>query len=78
MNNRRRLLRIVLTGLLMTSGVRASDLADGDSTLKLLELLKAKDNAFDNAILRYTTWGERRIDFPWWKYPPRPRRRNRR
>jgi hypothetical protein len=71
MNNRRRLLRIVVTGLVMTSGVRASDLADGDSALKLLELLKAKDNAFDNAILRYTTWGERRIDFPWWKYPPR-------
>jgi len=51
------------------SGV--ADLADDNSASALLEQLRAKDSAFDNAILRYTTWGEQRVDFPWWKYPPR-------
>ena len=57
----------------MTAGARAVDSAgrEGTSPSSLLERLKARDKAFDNALLRYTTWGERRIDFPWWKYPPR-------
>jgi hypothetical protein len=71
MNNRKRLICVVIVGLMMSPGVTAADAGDGDSAVRLLELLKAKDKAFDNAILRYTRSGEEVIDFPWWKYPPR-------
>jgi hypothetical protein len=37
---------------------------------ELLGILKAKDAQFDNAALRYTTWGEfTQEGFPAWKYP---------
>ena len=71
MYNRNNLVCVVALGLLANPGVRAADLvADGDA-VALLELLKDKDKAFDNAILRFTRSGEQVIDFPWWKYPPR-------
>ena len=71
MNNWKRLVCVVIVGLMMSRGVMAADAGDGDSAVALLKLLKAKDTAFDNAILRYTRSGEQVIDFPWWKYPPR-------
>jgi hypothetical protein len=71
MNNRKRLVCVVIVGLMMSPGVTAADAGDGDSAVALLKLLKAKDTAFDNAILRYTRSGEEVIDFPWWRYPPR-------
>ena len=70
MNSRTRFICVVAVGLSITPGVRAGP-DDGDSGVALLELLKAKDKAFDNAILRYTRSGVYEVDFPWWKYPPR-------
>jgi hypothetical protein len=70
MDIRIRLLRIPIAvlGVLMASGAGA----EGDGPEAILVALKAKDHAFDNAILRYTTWGERTIGpFPYWKFPPR-------
>ena len=71
MNNWKRLVCFAAMGFLIITGVTAANAGDGDSAVRLLELLKDKDKAFDNAILRYTRSGEEVIDFPWWKYPPR-------
>jgi len=74
MNIRKRLLRIAIAvlGVLMTSGVGAVGRADGDGPGAILGALKAKDNAFDNAVLRYTTWWEEVVGpWPYWRRPPR-------
>jgi hypothetical protein len=71
MNNRKTFACIVAMGMWISPGVNVANIADDDNARALLELLKAKDKAFDNAILRYTRSGEEVIDFPWWKYPPR-------
>jgi hypothetical protein len=68
----KRLLPIVALGVLLTSGVRAADLPGGNDSGAILDALRAKDRAFDNAILRFTRWGEKHSrPFPYWKYPPR-------
>jgi hypothetical protein len=71
MNLLNRLVCVVFVVALMPTGLRPADAADDDSPAALLERLRAKDKGFDNAILRYTTFGEEVVDFPWWKYPPR-------
>lgn len=72
MNNLVRLACVVTLGLLMALEAGAADPADGDGARTLLARLKAKDDAFDNVLLRYTTWGEQTFKpFPYWKYPPR-------
>jgi hypothetical protein len=71
MNNCKTFASIVIMGTWISFGVSAASIDDGDNPRALLELLKAKDKAFDNAILRFTRSGEDVIDFPWWKYPPR-------
>ena len=59
---------IVSACLLSTVGVQAVEPADAEA---LRTALKAKDAAFDDALLRYTTWGEIGIKgFQAWKYPP--------
>jgi len=61
-------IRAVVVGLLTLHAVSA---ADPDSAETLLECLKARDHAFDNAILRYTTSGEYQAPaLVSWKDPP--------
>jgi hypothetical protein len=70
MNNLNRLACVAVVGLLMPPGVGAGDLAHDDSAITLLASLKAKDNKFENAVLRYTKWSDWLLKDTSWRDPP--------
>jgi hypothetical protein len=76
MRDLNRFVCVAAVALLAFSDVNAAGSEAGESAAALLERLRAKDNAFDNAVLRYAKSEDWLLHDTPWRFPPDQRDKN--